>query len=88
MIFKILKYAVPLLLPFILYFLWAFVERRRRAAGGWEAKDAPWTWLAIAGLALLIVSLVATGLLSGSEPGGTYVPPRVEDGRVVPGRVD
>ena len=30
MIFKVLKYAIPLLLPFVLYFLWAFLERRRR----------------------------------------------------------
>ena len=45
-------------------------------------------WLTTAGLALLVVSLFATGLLSGSEPGGVYVPPHVEDGRVVPGRVE
>lgn len=88
MIFKVLKYAIPLLLPFVLYFLWAFLERRRTAAGGGRTKDAPWMWLTTAGLALLVVSLFATGLLSGSEPGGAYVPPHVEDGRVVPGRVE
>lgn len=88
MILKVLKYAIPLLLPFVLYFVWAFLERRRAAAGGRQAKDAPWVWLTMAGLALLVVSLFATGLLSGSEPGGVYVPPHVEDGRVVPGRVE
>ena len=36
MIFKVLKYAIPLLLPFVLYYLWIFIERRRKAAGGWE----------------------------------------------------
>ena len=88
MIFKVLKYAIPLLLPFVLYFLWTFIERRRKAAGGWEAMDTPWIWLSMTGLVLLIVSLLGTGLLIGSEPGGTYVPPHVEDGKVVPGRVE
>ena len=88
MIAKLLKYAIPLLLPFVLYYLWMFIERRRKAAGGWEARDTPWLWLAMTGLVLLIVSLLATGLLVGEEPGGTYVPPHVEGGKVVPGRVD
>lgn len=88
MIFQVLKYAVPLLLPFFLYFLWTFIEKRRKAAGGWEAKDTPWIWLSITGLVLLIGSLLATGLLIGTERGGTYVPPHVEDGKIVPGRVE
>ena len=88
MIAKLLKYAIPLLLPFVLYYLWMFIERRRKAAGGWEARDTPWLWLAMTGLVLLIVSLLATGLFVGEEPGGTYVPPHVEGGKVVPGRVD
>jgi hypothetical protein len=88
MIFKILKYAIPLLLPFVLYFLWVAIERRRKAAGGWEARDTPWIWLSMTGLVLLIVSLLGAGLFIGSEPGGTYVPPHVEDGKVVPGRVE
>ena len=87
MIFRVLKYAIPLLLPFALYFLWNFIERRRKASGGWEAKDTPWIWLSMTGLVLLIVSLLSTGLLIGSELGGTYVPPHVENGEVVPGRV-
>jgi hypothetical protein len=37
------------------------------------------------GLALLIISLVTWGLLSGSPPEERYVPPRLEDGRIVPG---
>jgi Family of unknown function (DUF6111) len=34
------------------------------------------------------VSLVSWSILSGSEPGETYVPARVEDGEVVPGRTE
>jgi len=31
--------------------------------------------------------MVYLGLSSGSEPGGTYQPPRYEDGAIIPGRV-
>ena len=88
MIFKVLKYAIPLLLPFVLYYLWVFIERRRNAAGSWEAKDTPWIWLSMTGLVLLITSLLGTGLLIVSEPEGTYVPPHIEGGKIVPGRVE
>ena len=88
MIYMILKYAIPLLLPFALYFLWVFIERRRKAAGGWEVRDTPWIWLSMTGLVLLIFSLLGTGLLIGSELGGAYVPPYVEDGQVIPGHVE
>tara|TARA_Y100001960_G_C14634877_1_gene807723 strand:+ start:776 stop:1042 length:267 start_codon:yes stop_codon:yes gene_type:complete len=87
MILNILKYAVPFVLPFVLYFIWVFIERRRKAVGGWETRDTPWIWLSIVGLALLIVALLGTGLLIGTEPGGTYVPPYIKDGEVIPGRI-
>ena len=58
MIYMILKYAIPLLLPFALYFLWVFIERRRKAVGGWGARDTPWSWLSMTGLVLVIVSFL------------------------------
>jgi NADH:ubiquinone oxidoreductase subunit 5 (subunit L)/multisubunit Na+/H+ antiporter MnhA subunit len=78
----LLQYLLPLLLPFLAYLVYARLTRR---AG---LNDAPWLGLAAAGVGLLVVSLVTWSIMSGSEPGETYVPARVEDGQVVPGRAE
>jgi len=75
-----LQYLLPLLLPLLAYLVYALVSRKTRVLDG-----APWVALAAAGVGLMAVSLVSWGLLTGSEPGETYVPARFEDGRVVPG---
>ena len=78
----LLQYLLPLLLPFLVYLVYA---RLARGAAG-LAASAP--WLAPGrrrASVLLAVSLVAWGLLAGSDPGETYVPPRIEDGRDRPG---
>ena len=78
----LLQYVLPLLLPFLAYLAYARLTRR---AG---LNDAPWLGLAAAGVGLLVVSLVTWSIMSGSEPGETYVPARVEDGQVVPGTTE
>lgn len=79
----LLQYLLPLVLPFLVYLLYAYLAKKPGAV-----SDGPWIGLAAAGVALMAVSLVTWGLLSGSEPGGTYVPARFEDGRLVPGRTE
>ena len=76
----LLQYVLPLVLPFAIYLIYA---RLARGPGG--MGDAPWLGLAATGVGLLAVSLVAWGLLGGSDPGETYVPARFEDGELVPG---
>jgi hypothetical protein len=76
----LLQYVLPLVLPFLAYLIYARLAHKRRGMG-----DTPWMALAAAGVGLLAVSLVSWGLLSGSDPGETYVPARFEDGRLVPG---
>jgi Family of unknown function (DUF6111) len=78
----LLQYVLPLLLPFLLYLIYA------RLAHKSAVDDAPWLVLAATGVGLLVVSLVSWTLLSGSEPGQTYVPARIEDGRLVPGTTE
>jgi hypothetical protein len=86
MIRVILSYGLPFLLPFGAYFVYIAFAKRAEAKGiRWQ--EAPWVSLAIAGLALVIASFVATGLFTGADPAGTYVPPRMEDGKIVPGHV-
>jgi len=75
-----LQYLLPLILPLLAYLLYAGVSRKTRVLDG-----APWLGLAAAGVGLMAASLVSWSLLTGAEPGETYVPARIEDGRVVPG---
>lgn len=83
---------VPLVLPTLVYFGYAWLERRRQqaeAAGELAPwwTTAPWPWLIGSGLALTAVVLATLALTGGSPVGGTYVPAHLEDGRLVPGRV-
>ena len=70
------------LLPLVLWFVWAELARRR----GRPMGATPWAWLIAAGLALLILSLAATAMLTPRAQDAAYVPVEVgADGRVIPG---
>jgi hypothetical protein len=87
----LLTKVLPLVLPILIYLAWWRLMRRRAVAQGQEApelKDAPWTWLFAAGFVLLIITLFVLGLTWGEEPGGTYVPPVLEGGIIVPGHIE
>lgn len=83
-----LQAILPFLLPTLVFVLWVMLSQRHdhekstieRIAGG------PWFWLVVAGFVLFVIGL---GFLAieGEPPGGVYVPPYLEDGRIVPGRV-
>ena len=86
---KLLTVALPLLLPFLLY--WAYLSIGRRKAGaaagtGAAARgpEVPWVWIAAAGVALMIASLAAFGTRGGVAPGTRLVPPTLVDCKIVP----
>ncbi len=87
---RILLYVLFFTAPFAVYALWLFIDRRiaktPRAGAKLAWRDAPWTWLTMAGLVLMIASLVVLGQSSGEQP-GEYVPPHVVDGKVIEGEV-
>ena len=87
---RFLEIAVPLLLPTALYLLYAVAARRRAALApgqpGWW-REVPWTWLAISGGMLAVLSLVAASLFGGAPPGSHYEPAKLENGVVEPGRL-
>ncbi len=86
------QYILPIVLPTAVYFAWLAAERRRIArAGAGDAPhwhDAPWLWLAAIGVVLAVLIAIASALFGGADISGRYVPPRVEDGRIVPGHVE
>ena len=77
----LLQYLLPLALPALVYLAYVAIARGGKVD---RLGEAPWLPLAIAGVALLAVSLVAWGLTTGSPTDEVYVPARFEDGRVVP----
>ncbi len=84
-----LKVIVQLLLaasiPFLLYMAW-IVIRDGRPAPGW-LRTAPWNAIAISSVCLVSLLLGFWALTGTSDPEGTYSPPRIEDGKIVPGTV-
>ncbi|HEX6978388.1 MAG TPA: hypothetical protein VF342_03735 [Alphaproteobacteria bacterium] len=88
----LLLYVLPILLPTLAYLAWLAVERRRVARAG-EANmrrwpDLPWLSLLLLGLALAVTAGVVKHLVTASGTQGVYVPPRLIDGRIVPGHVE
>ncbi len=87
-----IQIVVPVLLPAALYALWLWLERRRALAlsgdapSGW--REGPWVLLLAVGVALAAILTLSLTLLDGSGKEGRYVPPRFQDGRVVPGHVE
>ena len=82
MIRIILQIVIPLLLPTVAYILWARYARGRRAE---DLRRGPWLWLIGAGVALVGASAALWVALEDQPPGSEYVPPRFEDGKLIPG---
>ena len=79
----VLFYILPFLLPFIGFFLYRFLVTRGQPL----LQSTPWFVLSVIGLFCVIASLFTLAFLPNGDPEGTYVPPHMEDGRLVPGQV-
>ena len=88
----VLQYVLPLLVPFVIYGAWLALARNKARRAGADAvpewREAPWTWLLIAGLGLLIASLVGLAVQGGDPLGKTYVAPQFIDGEIVPAHTE
>ena len=83
----LLTIVLPLLLPTALYLLW--VTTLRPSSPGephWAAL--PWLWLAGAGVVLLAIVLFVVTVHFGAPQQGVYVPPRWENGHIIPGHME
>jgi hypothetical protein len=85
MIRRFLYELLLFLLPFALYAAYLWLSRRETLG---LSRNHPWTMLFASGLVLVVVSFLYLGFVEGAGPRGVYVPPHVENGRVVPGHVE
>jgi hypothetical protein len=83
-----LTVVLPLVLPTAIYVGWLVVAQRMQRTGAVPWVELPWVWLAGAGVVLLAVVLSVVHVHFGTAETGTYVPPRWEDGRIIPGHVE
>lgn len=79
--------VVPLLLPTALYLLWVTTWGAPHDGGASAWSSLPWVWLAAAGAGLLVVVLLVVTVGFGTAQRGMYVPPRWENGRIIPGHI-
>ena len=85
MLRKLVTVVLPIVLPFLVYWIALKIAQQRRADGevpGWER--APWFLLALCAGLLLTASLVWFRVHSGVAPGTELVPPSLVDGKIVP----
>jgi len=85
----LLTIVLPLILPTALYLIWVTTLRRQSspdADSRWTAL--PWVWLAGAGLVLLAIVLFVVTVHFGAPQEGVYVPPRWQNGHIVPGHIE
>jgi len=85
MIRRILFEILLFLLPFGLYALYLRIAKQDENA---PARTHPWTILFASGLMLVVASFLIWGITEGSGTQGVYVPPHLENGRIVPGHVE
>lgn len=83
-----LTIVLPLLLPTVLYLLWIGTLGGPREGGALRWTAVPWVWLAGAGAILLAIVLFVVTVHFGSPQEGVYIPPRWEDGRIIPGHIE
>lgn len=81
---RIIVNILPVLLPFLIYGLYLWHAKRTGQA---HPERTPWFWLAVAGIILVILAFIVSGLVGESGP-GNYSPAHLEGGRIVPGVID
>tara|TARA_B100000427_G_C15423325_1_gene557370 strand:- start:51 stop:329 length:279 start_codon:yes stop_codon:yes gene_type:complete len=84
----LLNYVIPLVLPTAAYLIWVWYYRKRAEELGGEPPEITrggLFWCLVAGLMLMIGTLLSLAATTGFDPGeGGYQSPRFEDGRIIP----
>ena len=80
--------VVMFLLPFAIYGTYVYLTRSEDDDDAALLRKVPWVWLFLAGLLLVAAAMAMLISFSGAPPGGTYQPPRIENGVIKPGRIE
>jgi hypothetical protein len=84
---EILTLVVPLILPTLLYLAWLRLMHWSEAGDAVTWHKLPWVWLVVTGVVLTALVLFVVTVGFGSAVPGIYVPPRVDNGHIVPGHI-
>lgn len=76
------------LLPTIVYVAYTYMTREERPAAAHVLDDAPLIWLFAAGAAVVLITLISFGSVTGGKPGQVYTPPSFKDGKIEPGHIE
>lgn len=79
----------PVLIPLLVYAIWMRNMRARARKTGEpipDFRDGPWFWALIASLSIAVIIFLFLGL-GHEENRGTYVPPHMENGKIIPGEI-
>ncbi len=82
-----LTYAVLFMVPFVLYCSYIYF-RMGRAAVRESLTTKALGYLSIAGAGLTVLIIVVLTNYSGYDAEGVYTPAHIEDGKIVPGRIE
>lgn len=74
-------------LPFTFYALYFYANERRQNVVTVTWSRMPFAILLQTGVGLIIIGMLITAYVGGEDAGGTYVPARMENGKLVPGEV-
>jgi len=88
MLREFLTLVVPLLLPTALYLVWLRTVQWSHASGAVQWRAMPWVWLGATGVALTALVLFVVTVHFGTSVPGIYVPPHLENGKIVPGHIE
>ena len=74
-------------LPLALYAAYFYVSARNKYADTIEWHNMPFRLLLQIGVGLIVIGMLVTAYVSGEDASGTYVPARMENGKLIPGEV-
>jgi hypothetical protein len=87
----LLTYLVPFLLPLVGYMAWIWYRTWYAEKHGGDApkfEKGRWPLLLFLGAAFSLSILAFTAFTTGGDPDDVYVPAHMEDGKLVPGRME
>ncbi|MEJ8472711.1 DUF6111 family protein [Roseibium algae] len=79
----LLSHAFLFLLPFLGYAIWLWLNKKSQTSENW--RNGPTGWLALAGVLLVLGSLVVFASFQRMPDGTEYRPSRMENGVFIPG---